>query len=176
MAVVARPYQVDADGPAYPRPLITALSDQRHMLNHAKFVLTLIPFLLTACTASQQGLKPYNQRDAARIMNSGDESAIADLLREVGMVRYEPVYPIEASRRGIEGWAIVEFTIAKDGRTKDIRVVDSHPRKIFDRVSIDAVKKWRFNPRTVDGVAVEVKGETTRLSYDLGPNEVGRGP
>jgi TonB family protein len=65
-----------------------------------------------------------------------------------------PVYPRDAMKAGTEGLVQVEFTIAPDGTTKDLRVVDSTPKKVFDKAALDSVSKWRFEPILRDGAPV----------------------
>jgi TonB family protein len=65
-----------------------------------------------------------------------------------------PVYPREAARAGTEGWVQVEFTIAPDGTTRDLQVLDSAPKLVFDRAALDSVSKWRFVPVRKDGAPV----------------------
>jgi protein TonB len=63
-------------------------------------------------------------------------------------------FPTAAMRARQEGWATVSFTVGADGRTSDVKVVDSQPRRVFDRAAIDAVERYRFTPAMKDGVAV----------------------
>ncbi len=49
-------------------------------------------------------------------------------------------YPIEASRRGMQGEVGLEFTIAKDGSTSKIRVMKSSGYEILDKAIVDAIK------------------------------------
>lgn len=65
-----------------------------------------------------------------------------------------PVYPKDAARTGIEGWVQVEFTIAPDGTTQDLEVLDSAPAAVFDRAALDSVRKWRFEPVRSNGAPV----------------------
>ena len=50
-----------------------------------------------------------------------------------------------------------EVTFGADGSVKDVRVVQSEPKRMFDRNVIRAVLKWKFKPRIINGVAVERK-------------------
>lgn len=70
------------------------------------------------------------------------------------IVRIEPRYPRDALLRGLEGWVRVEFTITPEGGVKDAFVVESDPQRVFDRAAIQAVLRWKFRPRFVDGEAV----------------------
>jgi protein TonB len=49
---------------------------------------------------------------------------------------------------------MVSFTVDPDGKTSDVRVVDSQPRHVFDRAAMDAVERYRFTPAKRNGVAV----------------------
>ncbi len=61
-------------------------------------------------------------------------------------------YPAVAVRSRQEGWVVVAFTVDKDGKTSDIKVVDAQPRRIFDRAAMEAVGRYRFTPAMKDGV------------------------
>jgi TonB family protein len=71
-----------------------------------------------------------------------------------------PVYPQRALDRGIEGWVDVEFTVGVDGTTGDVRVTDASNESYFRREAIAAVEKWRFEPRTFMGRAIEQRSYT----------------
>jgi len=73
----------------------------------------------------------------------------------VPTLKTKPSYPPRALRSGVEGVVTVEFTIAVDGSVKDPIIIKSDPPKIFDRSVLKAIKKWKFNPETVDGKTVE---------------------
>jgi protein TonB len=80
--------------------------------------------------------------------------------------RVSPDYPAEAHRRGIEGSVDVMFTVTSDGRAAEVRVVSSTPPGVFDREAKDAVRRWRFDPRYEDGVAVDSTAKV-RLEFRL---------
>ncbi len=56
----------------------------------------------------------------------------------------EPSYPEHAYKNGLEGWVWIEFDIDKKGTVADITLVDSHPKNIFDKALINAVKRWQY--------------------------------
>ena len=85
---------------------------------------------------------------------AGNPLAEGDVLP---IVRIDPQWPREALVEGIEGYVVVEVTIGADGSVKDVRVIQSEPRRMFDRNVIRAVLKWKFKPRIINGVAVERK-------------------
>jgi protein TonB len=57
-------------------------------------------------------------------------------------------------------------TIAADGSVKEAFVIESNPKRLFDRNVIRAVLKWKFKPRIIAGVAVERKA-IQRLDFLL---------
>lgn len=87
---------------------------------------------------------------------AGDPSAEGDV---IPIVRIEPQYPREALLKGIQGWVRVRFTIMEDGSVDDPHVVESEPRRLFDRAAIRAILRWKFKPRIVDGKAVRREAE-----------------
>lgn len=83
------------------------------------------------------------------------------------ITRVEPVYPARAQKRRIEGFVSLRFTIDKTGRPTDIEVVDSEPKRIFDREAVRALGKWKYQPQIIDGKAVEQPGQTVKVEFKL---------
>jgi len=69
----------------------------------------------------------------------------------VAIVRVRPVYPVVAEARGLEGWVLVEFDVRADGAVANAIVVESSSR-VFEKAALNAVYRFRFKPRVVDGV------------------------
>lgn len=65
--------------------------------------------------------------------------------------RPAPRYPYQAARRGTEGWVRVSFTVTQTGSVEDAVILDSQPAGVFDQAALQAVYRWRFKPRIVDG-------------------------
>ena len=82
------------------------------------------------------------------------------------IVRIDPQWPRKALVEGIEGYVVVEVTIASDGSVRGVVVVESVAARVFDRNVIRAVLKWKFKPRIVNGVPVERKAMQT-LEFTL---------
>lgn len=83
------------------------------------------------------------------------------------IVKVQPVYPRRALSRGIEGYVIVEFTVTKQGTTKNIRVVESKPSGVFDRAAVQAAAKFKYKPRVVDGQPIEVPGVQNKITFEI---------
>ena len=84
----------------------------------------------------------------------------------IPIVRIDPQWPREALLDGISGYVILEFTIEADGSVSDAVVVESQPRRLFDRNAIRALYKWKFKPRVVDGKPV-ARRASTRIDFEL---------
>ncbi len=93
----------------------------------------------------------------------GDQSAEGDV---IPIVRIDPQWPREALLDGTEGWVEVEFTILPDGSVAAPRVLDSEPRRVFDRNALRAILRWKFKPRIVDGRPV-ARQATQRIDFKI---------
>ena len=85
------------------------------------------------------------------------------------LVAIAPQYPTRAASRGIQGWCLVRFTVDGFGNVIEdtIIVVDAEPPSIFDRSSERAARRFKFQPRVVDGEGVEVPGVQYLFTYIL---------
>ncbi len=77
-----------------------------------------------------------------------------------------PEYPVRARERGVEGWVDLEYTVARDGTTYDVTVRAAEPAGTFDRAAIQAVERWRYEPKVVNNSVVEQR-VTARLRFQL---------
>jgi TonB family protein len=64
-----------------------------------------------------------------------------------------------------KGYVVVRFNIGVNGRVSDLEVVESDPQGVFDEAAQDAVRKWVYEPRKENGVAVESTAKA-RLVFD----------
>ena len=76
----------------------------------------------------------------------------------VPLVAIGPYYPERALRRDTEGWCLVHFTVSAIGSVieETVEVVDSEPQNIFDNSCRNAVVRFKFQPRVIDGQGVDV--------------------
>ena len=82
------------------------------------------------------------------------------------IVRVAPIYPARALSRGVEGYVDMSFTVTTAGAVKDPIVIFS-TSSLFERAATRAVLKFKYKPRVVDGVPVEVPGVKTRISFQI---------
>jgi protein TonB len=79
----------------------------------------------------------------------------------------DPVYPAAAFRDHVEGWVELMFTITETGAVRDIEVVDSEPRGVFEAAASEALGAWRFKPRLANGLPVSHRSTITlRFNVD----------
>ncbi len=79
---------------------------------------------------------------------SGAKIAIGRELLDARMliasVKRNPRYPRKAKIRKLSGFVQLVFTINKDGTVSNARVLDSKPKGIFEKSSLQAIKKMAF--------------------------------
>jgi len=83
------------------------------------------------------------------------------------IVRINPKYPTSAARDGIEGWVQLSFNISPTGEVIDATVVNAEPKRIFDREALRAIKRWKYRPKVIEGVAQLQTGQTVQLDFKL---------
>ncbi|VUD68179.1 hypothetical protein TDB9533_04026 [Thalassocella blandensis] len=76
-------------------------------------------------------------------------------------------YPPAALRRGLEGYVDVTFDVNEAGITQNMRVVGAMPEGVFDKSALEAVSRWRYKPKMVDGRAEYFTGLTKRIRFQL---------
>lgn len=82
------------------------------------------------------------------------------------IVRVAPIYPSRALSRGIEGYVDLSFTVTPAGTVIDPIVIQS-TSSLFDRAATQAVLKFKYKPRVVDGQPVAVPGVKTRITFKI---------
>lgn len=82
------------------------------------------------------------------------------------IVRVAPVYPARALSRGLEGYVDLSFTVTTAGTVREPIVLFS-TSSLFERAATNAVLKFKYKPRVVDGVPVDVPGVKTRITFKI---------
>ncbi|KDN27123.1 energy transducer TonB [Vibrio fortis] len=83
------------------------------------------------------------------------------------LYRVEPRYPAKALKRGAEGFVSLSFTIDETGRPTNIQVIGAEPRRMFERAAMRALKKWKYQPKIVNGKAVAQTGITVKIDFKM---------
>ena len=84
------------------------------------------------------------------------------------IVKVAPIYPQRALIRGIEGYCVVEFTVTKLGTVREPRIIESEcTSSLFHRASLQASLKFKYKPRVIDGVAIDVPGVLNKFTFEI---------
>jgi TonB family protein len=94
----------------------------------------------------------------------GGAVAAVDVVPAKIVKRIAPVAPLGISRK-TAGYVVVKFSITDGGRVTDVEVVESKPAGVFDDAAQNAVRKWLYEPRKENGVAVASQAKA-RLVFD----------
>lgn len=93
-------------------------------------------------------------------------AAVAASRQYLPIAKKPPVYPQRALDSGLQGACTVSYTVDVQGRVRSPKVVgDCHP--LFIRPSLIAAQSFRYQPRIVDGRAVEVANVQNTFHYRI---------
>jgi protein TonB len=73
----------------------------------------------------------------------------------VAVTRVEPLYTESARRARIQGFVIIQAVIDRQGNVTEARVLKPLPLGL-DMAALEAVKRWKFRPGTLNGQPVPV--------------------
>jgi len=82
-------------------------------------------------------------------------------------IGFPPEYPSSALARGIEGYAIVGFSVSAVGSVVDPYILESEPNTIFDRASLKAISKFKYRARKVNDRPVSTDGQRYMFTFKL---------
>jgi len=83
------------------------------------------------------------------------------------IVRVKPKYPIWAERDNIEGWVQLAFDINETGKVENVSVIDSEPKRIFNKAARKALLKWKYQVVLVDGKPLVHKNRSIQLNFKM---------
>jgi len=83
--------------------------------------------------------------------------------------------PPYAREWGAEGSATFTFAVGPDGRVRDPRLVSFTGNPQFQHNALKALRDWRYQPKLVDGKAVEVPEVTAVLTYTIADEQARTG-
>ena len=78
-----------------------------------------------------------------------------------------PKYPIELARSGGRGCAVLSFNISDSGKTENVEIIKSIPKKHLGKYSRKMLKKWKWIPASSDAEIAPEK-RTLRLDFCMG--------
>ncbi len=75
-------------------------------------------------------------------------------------------FPRKAIRNKKSGWVIVEYAVDEEGFVRDPVVIDSNGNSLFHQPSLEAILKFRYAPRFIDGKPTRSEGLKNKFIYD----------
>jgi protein TonB len=109
-------------------------------------------------------VRPHKKIRAATLVRPATREAVAGYYFALYAPR--PVYPYEARRLRITGSGIALLTVSSaDGNVVDGRMTQSCGSVILDNATLDAFRRWRFKPGSVERVQVPITYTVTGASY-----------
>lgn len=103
-------------------------------------------------------------------LDVGMDSQLGDFSLAEGdylpIVKVAPMYPRRAQSRGLEGYCDLEFTVTPLGTTANAQVTFCSS-SLFERASVQAVLKFKYKPRVVNGTPIAVPGVHHRITFQI---------
>jgi protein TonB len=107
---------------------------------------------------------PNNAGSAVATPPVAPAQAAVDVTPAKVVRRVAPVAPAGVPLK-TAGFVVVKFNITENGRVADVEVVESSPTGVFDSAAQSAVRKWVYEPRKENGVAVSSSAKA-RLVFE----------
>ncbi len=147
-------------------------NDMAKVRTHRLFALPLL-LLTTAVLLSCTSTRLMEVQADSRPPPSPNRESREEILPTTAIA---PQYPLRAAYGGIEGWALTEFTVLANGDVDpdSITVVDAEPADIFNRASIRAARRFKFEA-TPGNDPREIAGVQYLFRFELGEPREGEG-
>jgi TonB family protein len=129
------------------------------VLENGREVFRMPPVAEPSTAGQAGGIERASSVEPERVIELSPSAAKDGLVHRV-----EPEYPEEARQQQIQGQVVLDVRIAPDGTVDDVQVVSGAPQ--LAQASSDAVKQWRFKPRSVNAHPVEMQTRVT-LNFRL---------
>jgi protein TonB len=82
----------------------------------------------------------------------------------ISLLSAPAMYPPRELINKTEGWVEVQFTVNELGNVINERVLNSQPVRVFDNAALKAIKKSKFKPVLIDGIA---QSQTATQIYEF---------
>ena len=80
---------------------------------------------------------------------------------------FPPQYPRRQLENGTEGYVVISLTVNADGQVKDPYVIDAEPSGVFNKPALEAISKFRYKPRVINGQAYPVFNVRYKMVFAL---------
>ncbi len=111
-------------------------------------------------------LKPYGEAGAWLAEHTKEKieaagAASGEIQRPVCLNRHDPKYPLGAAIGGVAEPVVVRVMIDRDGSVRHPSLVSPAAAPTLVYAATEAVKKWQFQPASVDGKVCPMEFELT---------------
>jgi protein TonB len=131
-------------------------------------ILTLIPIVLVLAVASTSAVGKKNTIYAD--VQVTDLASTSDFIWERAN-KNTPKYPVELARSGTIGCAVLSFNISDSGKTENVEVINSLPKKNIGKHSRKLLKKWKWVPASTIADSAPEK-RTLRFDFCMGGESI----
>lgn len=100
-----------------------------------------------------------------RVRSSGPIRVSSGVAQGHLLAPIQPIYPAIAREARIQGQVVIEAIISRQGQVEQAQVVSGQP--MLARAALDAVRRARYQPYTLNGQPVEVE-TTINIDFILG--------
>lgn len=86
------------------------------------------------------------------------------------IAKFDPVYPLQASKDGVEGFCTLSFDLANKGvfaKPVNINVIECVPSGVFENASTSALAQWMFLKVELLNKTESTDGLLTTMSFEL---------
>lgn len=97
--------------------------------------------------------------------SDGPPSKVSSGTTSKPLTRKPPLYPRNYARLGREGMVTLSYVVGVDGSVRDVFVQDSSGEPEFEKAAINAMKRWTYEPATLDGEPVEQCHNAVRMYF-----------
>jgi protein TonB len=84
----------------------------------------------------------------------------------VNIYKVYPNYPTRAASRNLEGTVLVQYDVTSTGEVVNVVVLESTDR-IFDKAAIAAAYRFKYKPKTVDGIPYGTTGLRNLFRFEM---------
>ncbi len=81
-------------------------------------------------------------------------------LRSLAIKTEMPGFPEDSRKRGARGVSVAELDLDEQGNVADVRVIEA-PDESIKAAVLDAVRRWKFRPSTVNGEPIRIRSKLT---------------
>ena len=96
----------------------------------------------------------------------GQVAGVGDVEVEL-VAKGEPIFPRRAKSYGVSGSVVVRFAVDVEGNAIGAVIVESKPRRMFDRSAMRYMETLKFKPYVVDGDVTQVNDIQMTVAYRL---------